>query len=123
MPIKQGHLAVVEINQGSETVTRYMDIARKLVLKRVNLWTIRENEPEKVYQDSEYVRHLMFAYRQKRKVPPIEVVRTSLKYGTWFLLIDGHNRFEAAKQAGLVSLDVLELHPTDVFYEKLRYDF
>jgi len=46
----------------------------------------------------------------------IHVVRGPIQFGTYYILIDGHHRLEAAKMAGLVHLDVIEYHHTDVKY-------
>ena len=59
------------------------------------------------------------AYFQRKYVPPIHVVRVPISFGKFYLLIDGHHRFEAAKQAGLIYVDVVEMHHMDVTYGKV----
>jgi len=120
MPIKQGHMAIVERGEGSDAATQIMFSMRKPRLTRILLRHIRENEIDKNF-DTEYVFGLKFSYIQKDKtIPPIEVVRVPIQNGTWFLLVDGHHRLKAARAAKRIYLDVIELHSTDVIYGKLE---
>lgn len=114
-------MAIVERGEGSDAATQIMYATKKPVLTRIDIRRIRENEPGKSLEDSraQYVSCLRYAYILKRKIPPIEVVRVPIQNGTWFLLVDGHHRLEAARRARLVHLDVIELHSTDVIYESL----
>lgn len=123
MPIKQGHMAIVERGEGSDAGTQYMYRAKKPVLTRVSIQRIRENEPMKVRALGRegYISSICLSYMLKRKVEPIEVVRVPIRNGTWFLLVDGHHRLEAAKWARRTFLDVIELHSTDVIYESIDW--
>ena len=63
-----------------------------------------------------YLLDMRNAFLQKKKMPHIHVVRGPIQFGTYYILIDGHHRLEAAKMAGLVYLDVIEYHHMDVKY-------
>lgn len=113
-------MAIIERGEGSDAATQIMYAMKKPTLTRVDVRRIRENEPGK-YFDPEDIRCLKFGYIQKDKtIPPIEVVRVPIQNGTWFLLVDGHHRLKAAIEARRIYLDVIELHSTDVIYEKLE---
>lgn len=115
--VKQGHKVLLEYLVGSEANTAYMWGWKKPILTRINIRHIRLNEPSKFdgRQDG-FVDDLRNAFFQHKYVPPIHVVRIPISFGKYYGLIDGHHRLEAAKQAGLIYVDAVEMHHTDVTY-------
>lgn len=119
VPIKQGHTSLLEYRVGSDSSTEYMALSKKPIKTKIDIRRIRPNEPDKKIEDNDpyviFIRNMIFQGKDKI-MNAIHVVRSPIQFGTWYTLIDGHHRLKAAKLAGLMYVEAIELHHTDVKY-------